>query len=318
MRGLTKTLFVLLATLAGFPSALAGARGPAIVLPFEVTAIDAEHGQAATSVLIMYLRDAKFEVRDLPAGAPPPANDAEVRQAATALGVQQYVRGHLTALGNKAIIAVELHDVAAPTPPLWTGRLTANSPEDLETCLDRLAQSLVAGDRVSENTDIHLVTEREEANLRRKQANHYFGVKIGGFSPVTGPDTGISPQLGFVWTYDTRNLLFDVAAEFYGVGSGLDGIGVTLGAYYPLMDKDTTPYFGGGLGLAGMESQHVDEYGYEDSTLNGGLTGFVGAGAIVGRTSTVAVRADVRYMLTMADAGSSKLQGVVWTLGLNF
>lgn len=317
MRAVPSLPTLLLVMLAWLPAALAASRGPVVVAPFEVTAIDAEHGQAATSVLIMYLRDAKLDVRELPAGMPPPTNDLEARQAATALSVPQYVRGHLTALGNKAIVAVELYDVEAPAP-LWTGRLTANSPEDLETCLHRLALALAEGDTLAESQDIYSVTESEEANLRRKRANHYFGVKIGGFSPVTGDDTEISPQLGFVWTYDTRNLIFDVAGEIYGLGSGLGGFGVTLGAYYPLLEKDFSPYLGGGLGLAGMEQPHTDEYGDGDSGSDGGLTGFFGVGAIVGRTSTVAVRADLRYMLTMVDAGSSKLQGLVWTLGLNF
>ncbi|MCK6573288.1 hypothetical protein L6V77_19585 [Myxococcota bacterium] len=310
-------LMALFALLTGLPAASAAGRGPLVVAPFEVTAVDAEHGQAATAVLVMYLRDAGVDVRDRPAGTPPPTTDAEIRQAAVAAGVPQYVRGHLTALGNKAIVSVQLFDAAAPAP-LWSGRLTANTPEDLETCLGRLARSLAAGEAVTENQDIHSVTEAEEDNLRRKRANHYFGVKIGGFSPVTGDDTDISPQLGFVWTYDTRNLLFDVAGEFYGIGSGMEGFGLSLGAYYPFLDKDFSPYLGGGLGLAGMDTAQVDEYGDSTSKTSGGLTGFVGLGAIIGRTSTVAVRADVRYMLTMVDTGSSNLQGLVWTLGLNF
>ncbi len=317
MRAVPSLSTLLLVMLAWLPAAFAANRGPVVLMPFEVTAIDAEHGQAATSVLIMYLRDAKLDVRELPAAMPPPTTDQEARQAATAMGVPQYVRGHLTALGSKAIIAIELYDVAAPAP-LWTGRLTANSPEDLETCLNRLALALAEGDTVSENQDIYSVTESEEANLRRKRANHYFGVKIGGFNPVTGDETDISPQLGFVWTYDMRNLMFDVAGEFYGLGSGVGGFGVTLGAYYPLLAKDISPYVGGGLGLAGLESTRQDRYGDESSDTSGGLTGFGGVGVIAGRTSSVAVRADVRYMLTMADAGSSKLQGFVWTLGLNF
>ncbi len=308
-------LTLLLVLLAGVSSANA-ARGPLIVVPFEVTAIDAEHGAAATSVLTMYLRDAKIDVRDLPK-APPPTTEPEMKQAAIAAGVPQYVRGHLTALGNRAIIAVELFDLSVPAP-LWTGRLTANTPEDLETCLNRLARSLADGESVMANQDIYTVTESEEANLRRKRANNYFGVKIGGFSPVTGDNKDLSATLGAVWTYDTRNLMFDASLDFYGIGSGVGGFGGNIGAYYPFFDKDFTPYVGGGLGLAMMESTHKDQSGYEESSADGGLTGFADVGAIVGRTSTVAVRADLRYMLTMADAGSSKLQGVVWTLGLNF
>jgi len=308
-------LMAALVLLTGLSAASAAGRGPLLVAPFEVTAIDAEHGQAATAVLVMYLREAGVDVRDLPASAPPPTTSAEMRQAAVAAGVPQFVRGHLTALGNKAIVSVELFDAAVPAP-VWTGRLTANTPEDLETCLGRLARSLATGAAVSENSDINSVTQAEEANLRRKRANNYFGVKIGGFSPVTGDDTDISPQLGFVWTYDTRNLLFDVAGEFYGVGSGVDGLGLSLGVYYPFLDTDFSPFLGGGLGLAGMETRDESDDG--PSEMQGGLTGFVGLGAIAGRTSTVAVRADVRYMITMIDAGSSKLQGFVWTLGLNF
>jgi hypothetical protein len=129
-------LLVLFASLTGLPPAAAAGRGPMVVAPFEVTAVDAEHGQAATAVLVMYLRDARVDVRDLPAGTPPPTSDAAIRQAAIAAGVPQFVRGQLTALGNKAIVSVQLFDAAGPAP-VWTGRLTANTPEDLETCLGR-------------------------------------------------------------------------------------------------------------------------------------------------------------------------------------
>jgi len=339
-------LMAALVLLTGLSACSAAGRGPLLVAPFEVTgknvrvildrqpggqrlrAIDAEHGQAATAVLVMYLREAGVDVRDWPASAPPPTTHAEMRQAAFAAGERWFLRGHLTTIGDKTItVSVELFDANyTVTMPggevpkrVWDADVAAgNTPEDLETCLGDLAQSLATWLAVKYNPDILA----QEAKLRRRRDDYYhdylFGVKIGGFSPVTGDDTDISPQFGFVWTLDTRNLFFDVAGEFYGVGSGVDGLGLSLGVNYAFLDTDFSPFLGGGLGLAGMETVRRDESDDGPSGTQGGLTGFVGLGAIAGRTRRVAVRADVRYMITMIDAGSSKLQGFVWTLGLNF
>ena len=233
-----RLIAALFALIAAVP-ALAAER--VLVLPFESTSVAPELANTATELMIIFLRDRGLQVTS------PPEKPADAEAAARAAGATHVVEGRMTRIGTKALVFAEMRPVGA-AQAVWVGRLTASRPEDLESVIARMARGIDTGESVQEAVDIHTVTETEEQRLRRRKANHYFGVSLGGFVPVQ--EEGIASGLGLFWLYDVRNMMFEL--ELQGSFSDdYDRTSVGISAYYPFSEGDITPYIGGGLQYSG-------------------------------------------------------------------
>ena len=179
--------------------------------------------------------------------------------------------------------------------------MTAASPSDIETVMQRLAKSVVVGKKVSHTEDIHTVTEREQMALRRRVANHYFGLTIGG-SVALSQDSSFLSGFGFSWLWDNRDMLLGADWIMHGMDSDVSVWNLSIAGYYPLSEKSTTLYVGGGLALSGVNDdryendmyatvEETDQHEFDKS----GLSVFGAVGALIGRTSTVSIRPEIGY-----------------------
>ena len=161
----------------------------------------------------------------------------------------RYIRGQITRLGQRAIVQVSVFTVGGSTPTA-NFRMTAATPSDLETVMQRLAKSVATGKKAEATQDIKTVTQREQMHLRRTRANHYFGLTIGGAAPLSG-DAEFLAGFGFSWLWDNRNVLLGAEYRVSGLGDE-DSVfwDLSLAGYYPFSPTDITLYVGGGLSLS--------------------------------------------------------------------
>jgi hypothetical protein len=289
------------------PGLAAAVTGAVTVTPLVGTGVHADLVNGATRLLALALRDEGLTVVELEAGAAPAANT-------------QQVRGSILAIGRKAVVEIELVDVAGAS--VWRGRLTAATPEDLDKVLARLADGLANGRSVQENQDIYSVTDAEARALSREEANSTFGLRISGLSMLRD-DTEFLPGFGISWLYDMRSFMIDTTLEYQGIGVDRESFGgLWLSGLFPFSEKDLSPYAGVGLGIVGYERQSTcaadsgfledecdNDYDY-DADGGAGL-GFQGTvGVILGRTRSVNLRAEARYMYGAFEVKGEAVHGL--------
>jgi hypothetical protein len=239
---------------------------------------------------------------------------ADPAAAAKQKGASAVLRCSMTRIGQKVKVWLRLQPLdGAPR----TVTLDAGSPEDLDPVLLRLTRHLVQG---APTADAHIgeVTERESLQYGRKAAASYFGLSVTGtFGGTSGGGEGLG-GFGLYWLYDARTFLADIQAGF-GVSQGSsDGggwAGLTLAGLYPLSDRDFTPFVGGGLGFMQLELDHRSGTGVQI---------FGDVGFLVGRTSTVHFRADLKPFITtfkltgLDTTGGSLAYGAQIALGIGY
>ena len=104
-----------------------------------------------------------------------------------------------------------------------------------------------------------------------------------------GGTVGI-PGLGAFWLYDTRELLAEVTIDYHGQEDD-HVFALGLGAYYPFLRGNATPYLGGGLRYAWSQFGHVET--------SRGLQARAALGLLFGRLSTVQLRAELGYFVNL-------------------
>ena len=237
---------------------------------------------------------------------------------------------------------------------LWRGRLTAATPEDLDKVLSRLADGLANRSSVQENQDIYSVTDAEARALAREEANSSFGLRIGGVSIAVDTKHEILVNKlcallhrselrdlmdiaalvaagGVSWLYDLRSFMIDTTLELQGIGVDREGFGgLWLTGLFPFSEKDFSPYAGVGLGVIGYERQSQcaaegdflgdecpNDYDY-DADGGAGL-GFQGTvGVILGRTRSVNLRAEARYVYGAFEVKGEAVHGLGFGIAAGF
>lgn len=237
------------------------------------------------------------------------ANAAHAQQAAvlrlTHLGTSTRVRFTVYALSGQVVY--------------WDSMAITGGPEQMDVVLERLVHAMVIGKPVRESAELETVTNDEMSNLNRRNANKTFGVHLFTLLPFNTPSGKATavPGGGLFWMYDARSWMADIAVDLGG-HNGSMAFDVGLGAYYPFFRTDFTPYLGGKI-----------KYGY----FNYGGSGSAGVsveptfGVLLGRTSSVQVRAEVGYFVdtfsespkdTSSITEDRVSHGVAVTVGLGF
>lgn len=287
------------------------------VLPVSGVNLHEGYLQAAQDLLRVHLEGTgRYDVVmiDGPHGAREVSPQDAMAQAQAA-GAQIAVVVHVTRLGSSARIRLVAYDPA-------TGRivqrdeLAAGSPEDIDPALERLAKAMATGKRAADTADIYTVTEKEADPLRKQATTSVFGLKIGALVPVSSAGEGepAMPGAGIFWLYDVRTFLAELAADFH-LKDGNGDFTIGLGAYYPFSQNNTTGYLGGGLRYGWVNLGNGDS--------GAGVAFHATAGLLVGRLSTVQLRAEVAFFMntfTESDIGGveTRANGVVVSGGLGF
>jgi len=148
----------------------------------------------------------------------------------------------------------------------------------------------------------------------------WLGLRLGGLVAVTSlsNDTPTAGGVSAYGLFDGRDFLADVMADLY-FGNDARLIAAGLGAYYPFVPANVTPYIGGGLKVGWTR------FG-GDGTF--GMIPFAAAGILIGREGYIQVRAEVAWFVALSredrpasasrPADSSRTTGPMFTLGLAF
>ena len=242
---------------------------------------------------------------------PPPSNDpaamavepspAQAAAAAVALGAAEAVAVRITHIGSSARVRLTVYAAGSGQILYWDSLAVTGGPDELDTVFQRLAHAMETGKPVREAAEIDTVTDKEMQNLGRRQANKTFGVHLlslfpfntaGSFKPLPGG--------GLFWLYDARSWMADFAFDIGG-GSGQQLYSASIGGYYPVLREDFTPYFGALVRWAYMD------FGGAGA---GGLSLQPTAGILLGRLSSVQLRADVGWFFnTFGEYGTATVVG---------
>lgn len=239
-------------------------------------------------------------------------------EQASATHAQQAAVLRLTHLGTSTRVRFTVYALSGQVV-YWDSMAISGGPEQMDVVLERLVHALVIGKPVRESGELETVTNDEMNTLNRRNANKTFGLHLFTLLPFNTPSgkTTAVPGLGLFWMYDARSWMADIALDLGGhEGSTVFNVG--LGAYYPFFRTDFTPFVGGKI-----------KYGY----FTYGGSGSAGVsleptfGVLLGRTSSVQMRAEVGYFVdtfpespkaTSSVTEDRVSHGLALTVGLGF
>jgi hypothetical protein len=250
-----------------------------------------------------------------PPAPPPPAPILEeptptvAAHMGAAVGAELTVVIRVTHFGNSARLRLTAYSTGNAQVTYWDSILINGGPDELDVAIQRLVDGMKSGKPVRDSAELETVTGRETLALNKREANKSFGVRIssllafgqagGTFEPITAG--------GLFWLYDARTWMAGFALDIGGGSNNRFFIDAALGAYYPLLREDFTPYIGGEIRWAELQ-------------LGGsGASGMIvqpTAGILLGRLSSVQIRAELGYFFdTFGETGSTlyNSQGVLVT-----
>jgi hypothetical protein len=235
----------------------------------------------------------------LPAGTPPgtalpPFSDeptaAEAARLGSSVGAELSIVLRLTHFGNSARLRLTAYSTGTAQVVYWDSILIAGGPDELDVAIQRLVHGMQTGKPVRESAELETVTDKETMRLNRREANKSFGVRLTELLPfnAAGQNFETLTAGGLFWLYDARSWMADIAVDIGGGAQGRFFTDAALGAYYPFLREDVTPYLGAQIRWAEM-------------TLGGaGASGLVlqpTLGILLGRLSSVQIRAEVGYFI---------------------
>ncbi len=248
-----------------------------------------------------------------PGGNVPEPGPAEAGQAAREAQASLALTLRISRLGEASTARL-----AAYRPDgtlLHADQLGAATPDDLDPVLKRLAKGLAEARPAAETAELDTVTEREARPARRMTANRVFGFRLDasrlGQRPVGAGVEHVTGG-GLFWLYDVRAFLADFSVD-YQFGGGAHLLDTGLGVYLPLDRGNVSPYLGVGLGWAAVHAW--------DRT-NAGLMAKGAVGVLVGRLSSVQLRAEGGYRVALfqirVEGERRAVQGPYLSVGIGF
>ena len=265
-----------------------------------------------------------------PAPAAPPfgsyePSPVEAARLGSMAGADLAIALRLTHFGSSARLRLTAYATSTAQVVYWDSILINGGPDELDVAIERLVHGMQSGKPVRDSAELETVTAKETMALNRREANKSFGIRITSLLPSNAPDGQFDPVTagGLCWLYDARSWMADLTGDLGGGSDGRFIIDAAIGAYYPLLRDDFTPYIGGVVRWAYM-------------TLGGqGASGLVlqpTAGVLLGRLSSVQLRGEVGYFFNTFAEQESQLQvtstgtyavkhyssGFVFSVGIGF
>jgi hypothetical protein len=149
----------------------------------------------------------------------------------------------------------------------------------------------------------------EAAGVQKVRAASATGLRLGGLRATgTGGGDVSATGVGLYWIFDTRALLIDVAVDGYW-GHQTQQLTAGFGGYLPLTQGNFAPYLGGGLRYAWTSYGHGWGNGFQP---------YLEGGILLGRLSSVSLRAQVDWWWNAFDNGGHHANGPSLALGVQF
>ena len=270
-----------------------------------------------------------------PPGAPPapvasPPNSyepspVEAARLGSMAGADLAIALRVTHFGNSARLRLTAYASTTAQVVYWDSILINGGPDELDVAIERLVHGMQTGKPVRDSAELETVTSKETMALNRREANKSFGIRLMSLLPNNSADGQFDPVTagGLCWLYDARSWMADLSGDLGGGSDGRFIIDAAIGAYYPLLRDDFTPYIGGVVRWAYMN------LGGKGA---GGLVLQPTAGILLGRLSSVQLRGEVGYFFNTFGEQESQPQvtqtgtyavkhyssGFVFSIGIGF
>jgi len=225
--------------------------------------------------------------------APPLSEEPTATDAArlgSSVGAELSLVLRLTHFGTSARLRLTAYSTGTAQVVYWDSILISGGPDELDVAIQRLVHGMQTGKPVRESAELETVTDKEMMRLNRREANKSFGLRLTELLPFNSAGQSFQSLTagGLFWLYDARSWMADIAVDIGGGAQDRFFIDAALGAYYPFLREDFTPYLGAQVRWAEM-------------TLGGaGASGLVlqpTLGILLGRLSSVQIRAEVGYFI---------------------
>ena len=209
----------------------------------------------------------------------------------------KFIMAEFTRLGENVITSFKLYNVNSEVP-VWSDRLKANNPEDIDPIVQRVARNIGTSQKATRDNDIYTVTQQETKTPKKKGINTYGGVKVIGTLPLN-PDPMLDAGLGIFLFCDAKDYFFNAEASIVNIGEASDRptlANIMLSLMYPFGTSSTSPFIGGGLAFGyreGVIKDNINDVKAETS----GLSLEAGGGVVFNRASRVMAIAQVNYFV---------------------
>ena len=229
-----------------------------------------------------------------PGMVPPPSSEeptaAEAARLGSSVGAELALVLRLTHFGNSARLRLTAYSTGSAQVVYWDSILIAGGPDELDVAIQRLVHGMQTGKPVRESAELETVTDKEMMRLNRREANKSFGVRLTELLPFNSAGQSFQSVTagGLFWMYDARSWMADIAVDIGGGAQGRFFTDAAIGAYYPFLREDFTPYLGAQIRWAEMNL---------GGTGASGLVLQPTLGILLGRLSSVQIRAEVGYFI---------------------
>jgi TolB-like protein len=284
---------------------LAQATPKTVVFSFTTVGVDEASGITATSIFRTELANTgKFDVIESDVIKTTLGNDEPVEMISTAsenakkLGAVKAVIGSLSKLGEQTLVEVKLIDIATSTLE-FSDRIGSTTGADIDVILARLAKGLAERKKTEATAEVGMISEKEAAEPARRASFWTGGGKLGYFFPLGGfgEDPGFLMGISGVGLYETPSFMAEASYAIYTFTGKASLWTIGFSIFKLLSKTDYSPYFGGGVGLAGVTGDYPGMY------FEGGAGPIVnlGAGYMFLRTYDFRLVFDFRYYLAFCN-----------------
>jgi hypothetical protein len=184
--------------------------------------------------------------------------------------------------------------------------------DDLDPILITCSKNLGEKNVTSTANDIYTVTQQEGKELTEVETKICTGVLLGGLYPFGAT---FCPGIGFLTTYDNRNIIYGLdASAYFHENDGEGHIAITID--YPFTSAKNTGYIGGGLGY-GFISAYDETDPYTGNYEKGGLMLMGGGGFIFNRSASVRLIFGSRILIPLFKVNDKITPGINFYMAIN-
>jgi len=244
----------------------------------------------------------------------------QIQQNAKNIQAKYFIIGEMNALNNTLILSVSMYNTE-DSKKVWSDLAKANTPDDLDPLLQKMANNIGSQQKASQDGDIYNVTSYDSKELNKIEATYQFGVSISGATCLIKDVKNISPAgFGAFISYDIRDVILDIQGDmlfgdiniYYGKLSGL----------YPFKKSKNTPFAGGSIGYGGssivFKSSDTSGMFSNERVSGSGLMLFVNGGYILGRNANVNMRITGSFIAPLFRVKDKKPIGFMLSAAIIF
>ena len=227
-------------------------------------------------------------------------------------------------LEGSFIISAAVYNVATQQK-VWSDLIKGMTSEDLDPLLSRLGRVFMTNSAARDDIEIGEVSsyEQQGIELQQIQANHYFGIMVGG-NAILGERT--LSGFGAAYSFDASTVIFNVNFDYYFSSNSLAQEEINtermelgsfnLGVLYPLSRKRMTWFLSGGMDYSFLDI--YAEGNRPDRSSTGGVGILAGGGYLLNRNSTVNFRIQTQLYFPTYQMESGYHPGVRFGVTTSF